>query len=702
MRIQKAKNNNRKIVLSVISVILLMIYIGDLFSVQIVHSADYKEKMHSVSRYTVPVKAARGEILDRNGEPLVTNREGYSVIIDSARFPSQSRQQERNEVIFRLIQLFKKNGTKWIDSIPLVMGADGMPAFPENRDNEISYLKSEDLLNLNEYATAQNCMEAIIEKYSLQNYSVSDARDIASVYYSMFKNQFSAAVPYTFAEDVPMKLVAVIKENSDSFTGVDISVVSYREYADGTIAPHIIGSVGVISEDEYEDSQAELKTRLAEKGLTDGQISEIKNSAYSMDDEIGKSGVEQIMENYLRGKSGKKTVEIDSDGNAREYFSEEPQSGNTVILTIDKNIQQVAQQALEKRILSLTAAEGLEAAGACVVIDCKTGDVLASASYPSYNLAEYYDKYDSLAANPAAPLWNRVTQSTYAPGSTMKPVVALAALQEGIIDENTTFLCEGSFDYMGTTFGCLEYHGNLNVKSAIDKSCNIYFYNTADKLGISKMNTYASLFGLGSKTGIELPEVSGVLASPENRRSKGSVWYSGDTVQAAIGQSDNLFTPLQLANYCATIANNGTRYVPHIIKSVKSSDYSETQFDTHSEIAAQADISKENFDIVKEGMKRVATTGFCQYAFANLPVIAGAKTGTSQVKKYRNGSYVKGNNGFLITFAPFENSEIAIAVVIENVDSGTATANVAADIYEYYFSRTETLAPVQNYGSLLH
>lgn len=701
MRLQKDKNRKRKRILSAVSAFVLAIYLGDLFSVQVVHSSDYKEKMHRASYYTVSVKASRGEILDRNGESLVSNREGFSVIFDSARFPSSKNIQERNIIVDRLVKLFRANDCEWIDAVPLEFDSAGNPVFPQGRESEIAYLKSKDILNLNEYASAQNCMDAIIEKYSLQNYSLQEAKDIASVYFSMFKNEFSASSPYTFAEDVPMKIVALIKENSDDYTGVDISVVSYREYADGTIAPHIIGTVGVISEEEYKSKSAELKTKLGEKGITTEQADQLKNDAYAMDDDIGKSGIEQLMESYLRGSPGKKRVEIDYEGNADESLTVAPRAGNTVILTIDKDIQAVAQQALEKRILELTAAEGLEAAGACVVLNCKTGEILAAASYPSYDLSTFYDDYNSLAANPASPLWNRVTQSTYAPGSTFKPVVALAALQEGVINKDSIFLCEGEFEYMDRSFGCLDYHGNLDVVSAIDKSCNIFFYNTADKLGISKMNTYASLFGLGSKTGVELPEVSGILASPENRRSAGGVWYSGDTIQAAIGQSDNLFTPIQLANYCATIANNGIRYVPHIIKSVKSADYSDSILDKTPEIAAEADISQEYFDIVKEGMRRVATTGFCQYAFENVPVKCGAKTGTSQVQKYRNGAYVKGNNGFLITFGPFDEPEIAIAVVIENVDSGTATANVAADIYEYYFGRTDSLSPAQGANSLL-
>ncbi len=701
MYIQKRKNTARKTTLAILCLVLAVIYVGDMFSAQIVHGAEYREQKNRVSVYSVPVKAARGEILDRNGEPLVTNRLGYSVIFDALRFPSSSQLARRNAVISSLLDLFQQKGQEWIDEIPLVFDENGQIAFPADRENEVAYLKSADLLNLNEYATPQNCLDALIEKYELQDYTPQRAREIGSVYFSMFRMQFSAAAPYTFAEDVSSEIVAIVMENSDSYPGVDVSAVSYREYTDGTIAPHILGTVGVISAEEYEKAKEETDYLLSNDELTDEQKEQIRTESYAMDDSIGKSGIEQVAEDYLRGVNGEMTIEIDTQGNISEYYSREPQSGDTVILTIDSELQKVTQQALERRILELTAAAGLQAAGAAVVIDCRNGEVLASASYPSYDLSTYYDDYSSLASNPAAPLWNRVLQSTYAPGSTMKPVIALAALQEGVIDENTTFTCTSSFEYYDQVFGCLDAHGTLDVRSAIDKSCNIFFYNTADRLGISKMNTYSSLFGLGSRTGIELPEASGVLAGPAYRESIGQSWYSGDTVQAAIGQSDNLFTPLQLANYCATIANGGTRYVPHVIQSVRSSDYQTELFRTETQVAAEADISEKNFQIVKEGMWRVAETGFCQYAFANVPVDCGAKTGTSQVDRYVNGTVVRGNNGFLISFGPYENSEIAIAVVIENVNSGTAVADVAGDIYEYYFSQTDTAAPVQTAGELL-
>lgn len=701
MRRLEPKNRTRTVILSVLAGLIALIYAGDLFFVQIVHGEEYREKMRAVTEYTIPVPAARGDILDRNGNVLVTERQGFSVVFDYTRFTDGTDRAQRNRIIGDLVSLFVANGQEWTDEMPLEIDPAGAPVFPPDRDNEVRYLKSKDLLNMNDYATAADCFNAAVEKYELQGYDALLARNIASVYYSMFKTQFSAAAPYTFASDVPIGLVAVIKENSDNYPGVDAQIVTYRDYPDGTIAPHLLGTVGVLNEEEYAAKKAQTAEKLADDTLSDAEKQQIKKRAYAMNDVIGKTGVEAVMESSLRGTAGERTILIDADGMSEDHYSAAPQNGNTVILTLDRDLQKVAQNALRDRIIELTGEVGLEAAGAVVVLDTTNGDVLAAASYPSYDLTTYYEDYDDLAANPAAPLWNRTLQSTYAPGSTMKPVMALAALQEGAIDRNTSFYCGGEFKYMDQTFGCLAQHGYLNVENALMHSCNIFFYNVADKLGISSMNRYSTMFGLGAKTGVELPEAAGVLASPAYRTAHGMPWYAGDTIQAAIGQSDNLFTPIQLANYAATIASGGTRWTPHIIKSVCTADFSQTVFQTEPQVAATAEVSEENFNIVRNGMLLVTTEGSVRETFAEVPKKCAGKTGTSQVKKIVNGELVKGNNGFFISYGPFDSPELAVAVVVENVDSGSATADVAAEIYQYWFSRTDSLPPAQAVGVVL-
>ena len=327
-------------------------------------------------------------------------------------------------------------------------------------------------------------------------------------------------------------------------------------------------------------------------------------------------------------------------------------------------------------------------AGAMVVLNCRTGAVLANVSLPTYDITKYFSDYGKLSSDTESPLWNRAIQSAYAPGSTMKPAIAVAALEEKVANINTTCYCGGTYVIEDQTFKCLQSHGYLNVTSALEKSCNIYFFEMGKKLGIDKMNKYCSLFGLGQKTGIELPEAEGVLASVANKEAAGQVWNPGDTVQAAIGQSDNLFTPLQLANYCATIANGGTRYKPYIIKSVLSADMSEVIYETEPEVLNTLNVSKKTLDTVKQGMRQVILNSGSSYYFKDCIVDAAGKTGTSQLKRTtQSGVTMNCNNGFFISFAPYDDPEIAIAIVAENALTGSKTSQAAVPVYNYYFGQ---------------
>lgn len=678
--------------------VIIVFFILQLFRIQIIHGDEYVEAMKSSSRYTVGIEATRGEILDQNGKKIVSSKQANNIIFNALYFPSSSKNAERNEIILRLIRLFESRGEAWEDELPIELSSEGVLVFKEDSESDVAWLKSSYMLNLNDYATAQNCFDALVEMYELEEENVLDALKIASVRFKMVRDDFSVRNPFVFARDVTNSMVAVIKENGDMYQGVDVEITTERQYADPSLAVHILGTLGVVSSEEYSSKNALINERAA----AEPEKAELyKRSLYKMTSLIGKSGIEKLAEDYLRGKSGEKQIGVDSEGNVTEKISLRPERGNTVISTINIGLQEIAQKALKSRILELTAADGLEAAGSVVVLDVKTRAVLACASYPGYDLQTYYDDYDKLIKDKASPLWNRALQSVYEPGSTIKPAIAIAALQEGIIDRNTRFLCSGTYEYRGSTFSCLDSHGYINVEEALNYSCNIFFYTLADKLGIARMNNYCSLFGLGSATGVELPEASGILAGPAYRESIGSSWLPGDTVQAAIGQSDNLFTPIQLANYCATIAADGERYKPYFIGSIRSADYSETIYEARPQLTAVVNASKESFDIVKLGMRDVATIGTCAAAFENLPYTVAAKTGTSQTQKVVDGNVIKGNNGFLITFGPYDDAEIAIAVVIENINSGTATAKVAADIYEYYFSTSEGVASAAAANTLL-
>ncbi len=653
-----------------------------------------------VATYDVVVDAARGEIFDRNGASLVYNRQGNSIEFNAALFPSGN--DERNNIIAHLIELCESNGEEWIDNLPVIYNESDVLVFEENRETDIKNLKSANMLNLNPYATAENCLDALIEMYGLSGFGEKEARKIASVRYEMWRTGFSETNPYTFAQDVSNETVSVFKEKSEFFRGVDSVISSYREFSDGTLAPHILGVTGIISSDEYNARALELEENLNSGELSEEEKEIAQMNAYSLTDNLGKFGIENAMENYLRGKKGVKTISVDSQGDVSETYTLNPKQGYSVYLTIDSGLQRVAQEALAKRIEELAKGNyRLDAAGAVVVIDVDTGEILASASYPSFDLSEYFEKYDELAKESGVPLLNRVLQSTYEPGSTMKLSTAIAGLEENVINADSRFVCTHTFQYFDVTFSCLGTHGNINVETAIEKSCNIFFYNVSERLGIDVMNAYSSKLGLGEKTGVELSEAKGILAGRAYRESIGSTWQMGDTIQSGIGQSDNLFTILQLANYCATVANGGTRYKCHYIKRVTAADNSEVIYEAKPEIAEETGFSKSSVDTVKRGMLAVTTTGTCQYAFSKLGEKVGAKTGTTQVKKIVNGVTVEGNNGLNISFAPYDNPEIAIAVIIENLDSGTATATVSADIYDYYFSTKNQISDSQNTNTLL-
>lgn len=660
-----------------------------LVKTQLIDAEQYKSAADSLAVSSSSVKASRGEILDCNGNPLVTNRQGNSVVFKYSEFPSSKKQNERNELIFSIIKLFEKNDVEWIDNLPLKY-KNGKLIIDKDKETEFEYMVSENMLEMEkgEKSTAEECLDALIERYGLEEYSRKDARKIASVCFGMKYSYFSASSPYTFAEDVPTEIVSAIKEKSTTYPGVDSESVSYREYTDKTSFSHILGVVGSISAEEYELETKKLSEKLNDDTLTAKEIKVLKNNAYSLNDSYGKSGIEATMESYLRGTNGIKTTTTNSDGTVTEDYLSKPIQGNTVVTTIDAELQKVAAKALQEMLIDNKNSSYFGTAGAMVVMNCKTGAVLANVSLPTYDITRYFTDYSKLAADTESPLWNRALQSAYAPGSTMKPAIAIAALEEGEATTSTTCYCGGTYVLEDQTFKCLQSHGYLNVTSAIQKSCNIYFFEMGKKLGIDKMNKYCSLLGLGQKTGVELPEAEGVLASIANKEAAGQVWNPGDTVQAAIGQSDNLFTPLQLANYCATIANGGTRYKPYMIKSVLSADMSEVIYETEPEVLNTINVSKKTLDIVKQGMRQVVSEGASSVYFNKCIVDVAGKTGTSQVKRTtESGVTMICNNGFFISFAPYDDPEIAIAIVAENALTGSQTSQAAVPVYNYYFGQ---------------
>ncbi|MBQ3128340.1 MAG: hypothetical protein IJC13_04800 [Clostridia bacterium] len=663
MRLAREEKKGRFIALISIFVCLFLVFCARLVNIQVINGDKYAATS-TASTSTTTVKATRGQILDRNGNVLVGNRQGNDIIFNAGKFPSLSNQEQRNEIILSLINLFDKTEEEWINELPITLNANGNYQFIEDRESDIAKLKSRDMLHLNKYATADDCMQEIVEKYKLENYSKYDTLRIASVCCNMKQTAFNTANPYVFAQDVSDEVVSVIKENSNFYKGVDVQIVTYREYTDGTIAPHILGVTGVINAEEY----ATLKAK-----------------GYAMDDILGKSGIEKVFEENLKGTNGTKTVTTSTDGTQQTKVTG-LKNGDNIVLTIDAKLQKIAQDALKAKCDSVGTANS--GGGAVVVMNCKTGEILAMASYPSYDLSTYYDDYSKLAKNTNSPLYNRATLSTYAPGSTAKVSTSIACLEEGIIDGSSSKYCAYNYPYRGHNFVCQINHANrtLTVRTALQDSCNSFFYfYGGEQLGIDKMNMYREMLGLGQPTGIEISENTGVLDSPSYRTSIGQTWMPGFSLQSAIGQAGNLFTPLQLCNYVATIANGGTRYEAHLIKSILTADNTMTLLEKEPKVVVETGFSEKNIKTVHEGMRLVVTNGSCQYNFGLLDIAVACKTGTSQVDKVINGTKKTYTNGFNISFAPYDDPELAVAVAVEGATSGGGCAPVACDIYNYYF-----------------
>ena len=687
----------------VVAILLVVsIFIADLFRIQVINADEYASKSIYLSSATTKIDALRGEILDTNGTPLVYNKSSNTVYIDASYFPKASKIEERNEIILSLITLFDSKGVEYNSTLPIELVGTKI-VFNENNKNDKNKLFAKDYLNLNRYATPQNVFDALCEYYSLENMSVADAIKVASVHFAMVKADFSKNNPFTIAEDVPDEIILIIKEQSRFYQGIETRIDTERAYYDGTIAPHIIGYYDYLNAEEYASVNEKYKESLKDENLTEEEIEVLGLRSYKMTDKIGKFGLESALENELRGTRGVATTVTNADGTKNTTVTTAPVNGNNVILTIDGDFQKDVQEILMSKINSTKENDNITTAGSIVVMDVSDFSVLACATYPTYNLETYKENIVALNTDKSAPLWNRALRSTYAPGSTMKPIVSVAGLEEGIITASSTIKCTGTYTYYkDLPLGCANVLGhtghNINVEDALKYSCNIFYYDVGRRLGINKMDEYFEMFGLGSKTGVELTESSGKVASIANRENAGGIWYPGDTIQAAIGQSDHLYTPLQLCAYVSTLANGGTRYKAHFVESIKSADYSETLYQAEPEVLQQLNISKSTLNTVKSGMIEMAKT-YASLRDADYQV--AAKTGTAQAKKKVDGVVVSYTNGFVVSYAPADNPEIAVVIAIENVMS-TGLPNYVKDVYDAYFSRNSEITNSQQSGNILN
>ncbi len=679
MNMPKLGKVGRTAVCILLVVAVFAVYELRLVQWQIAEGEEYEQISLSNRTDTIEIEAARGEILDRNGEVLAGNRTTYNIVYDALDMDYSAR----NATILQVLDLLTERGEDWRDPLPIVLGEDGTYAYMEDRESDIAALREN--LSLAEYATAEDCMAELTSRYDCDGYSREDARNVVSVRYSMTQDGFSRTNPYVIAQDVSAETVGVVSEHAQEWPGIKTRVGVARYYSDGTLAPHVLGYTAVITDTQYEQAVEEGTVYNAETNI----------SGYKLNDTTGRSGVESAFESELRGQRGEETIYTDATGEvASTAVTTTPEEGHTVQLTLDSDLQRVANLSLEKNILGNTDAKDCTR-GAAVVLDVDTFGVLASSSYPTYDVNQLVESiagdgkyYNQLINDEDEPMVNLALNGVFTPGSVFKPVVALAALQEGQLSAATSVYCPGYYELADLRLGCTCGGGNTwNVYGALAHSCNTFFSTVGYDLGISTLDPYAEYFGLGTTTGVELGEATGIMSNPqEYRENHGVEWTDGVTSQTAIGQADNMFTPIQLAAMCATIANGGVRLQTHFLDQI--TDYTgETVLEEYEPVELyDAGITSDVLGVVQTGMQMVATEGTAANVFANYPVSIACKTGTAETSNLSrtDPDYTEPNLSF-ICYAPANDPEIAVAVMIEQGNSGNYAKNVAKDILDQYF-----------------
>ncbi len=663
----------RAIVLSALFFAVLAVFVVRLVQLQLVDGESYRAQ--SLARVVTKKteESARGEILDRYGLPLVQNQPVLSVNLDL------NICKEVNRTLAAMIEVFDTYGGEYTDLLPI---SSTLPYIYTQEDLPTELTEFFEKRKVPQYSTAEQAIARLVEYYGLEDYSSSIARAIIGVRYSMYKS--GSPNVYPFASDVSMEVVTALKERNTEMVGVEISTGYVRSYTEENFASHILGYMGPISSEEY-------KAR--------------KDQGYLLTDTLGKGGIEKICEDALRGKDGYRYIEVNSAGAVTSELEGKPAVfGSDVILTIGKDMQKITEDSLFSAIAGAKTLNGDEAAtaAAAIFMDVSTGEILSMASFPDYNLATFYQDYPTLSQAPDSPYVNRAVSGSFPPGSTWKIVTAIAGLEEGVITKKTTYRCTGKYtyysDYQPTCYES-NVHGIVNVESALQKSCNCFFYEVGRKLGSDKLAEYAKKLGFGSKVGIELSgEYSGTVASQTVREQSGGIWNAGENLMAAIGQSDNSVTPLQLVCMAATVANNGVQLKPYLIRSITNRDTGETVQTTPTKIG-KAEFSQSTWDIVKNGMYKVANEqdGTVYWYFRDFDITTvEAKSGTAE--------YAKGHPSVLITgYAPADNPKIAFAVVIEHGGKGANayTSQVVKDVLSYYFSNRDSFDSVSDINKLL-
>lgn len=635
-----------------------------LMKIQLVESTVYEENNVLRSDAAQTIKSSRGEIVDSEGKAIIGNKVGYNVIIQPDSFPTDNK--EGNEVILKIVSLLKDNDIALNLSIPI---SETTPyKFTTDDDDTLKKFKSK--IGVNVYATAQNCIDAIKSDYDvLDSYTEEEQRTIVGVRYEMLRRDFSMATEFVLAEDIDKKLVADIEELSIKYPGIDIVESAIREVKDGDIIPHEIGTVGPIYAEEYE---------------------ELKNKGYSLDDIVGKSGIEKAMDMELRGVDGVKTINMENGKVVDTEITQPVENGHTVQLTVDGKFQKGLQSILDNFVdnfgsLKNQKTAALEAqGGAIAVLDCESGAVLGLATNPTYNLQDYKEDYESILNADNTPLVNRATTGLYRPGSTFKVITATAGLNEGFVNANTTFNCTKNYEYMDHMYHCTGHHGDISIARALTVSCNIYFYHLSELLTIDKISDYAKMFGLAQHTGIETNDAVGRIGDQATYAALGQMWTVGQVLQTGIGNSETAITPLQMANVALTVANKGVRYQPYLIDSIWDYEHEKCISKTQKTVSETIETKFDNtWDIVKEGMILVSTNNMPQqYSLSNLGYDVAIKTGTPQLSSRTQDS-------LFIGFAPADNPKIAFCGVVEGGEYSKYMIRSILRLYEKVYGNFE-------------
>lgn len=697
----KLVKSGRVAMIFILLVVMLAVYLVFLYKLQIIQGEEYYNRSNETTTEERRVTASRGNLLDRYGRVLVSNKECYNLTIDTAKLFAS---EDPNSTILELIEMVEAFGDSYTDDLPITTE----PPFeydPNMTDIQRTmleaYFKDETRVKefkaagISEYPSAVELLSYMRTRYDIDNsYSAEEMRKIAGLRYSINVRYSINTADYVFVQDASMELITSIMENK--LAGIEVTRAYTREY--GTeYAAHLLGYVGLMTQEEYE-----------KYSLRD----------YANDAVVGKDGAEYAFEDYLHGEDG--TVEETRNASGTilsTVYTKEPVPGDHVYLTIDIVLQEQVERILDNGIRILTQermtekgeqeAKGLWTfedgfweitGGAAVVVNVKTGEPLAIASWPTYDVTTIIENYSELMEAENAPLFNRALMGAYAPGSVFKPCTAIAALSEGIVNTEEEIKCEGVYTRYASEGYAPECwiwssvagehitHGELNVTGALLNSCNYFFYSVGNFLGIDALEKYARDFGLGEATGIELVETTGNMSSEDTHMDyAGTEWRIGDTLQAAIGQSDSIFSPLQLAEYCATVANSGTRYSASILKSVRNYDYSEEVYTRQNEVMSTVTSAQYNWDAVHEGMYEVANNwqnGAVAKYFVDMVESqrTAAKTGTAQ-----KGENIV-NDAIFICYGPYKDPEVAVAIVVERGKAGSNCAFMARQILDVYYN----------------